>query len=68
MRGIAREALASLRQSGAGALAALRDWLECELENARQEMESADNAMEIWRSQGRCNELRALLSALKQKD
>lgn len=68
MKGVAREALASLRQSGAGALIALRDWLEYELEDARKEMESADTAMEIWRSQGRCNELRTLLSALKQKD
>lgn len=63
-----KEAIAALLLAPKGTLDALLDLLLCQLEDARQEMEAAQDAISVWRCQGRCIEIHNLLAAIKQRE
>lgn len=63
-----KEAIAALLLAPRGTLDALLDLLLCQLEDARLEMETAQDAINLWRCQGRCMEIRNLLAAIKQRE
>lgn len=60
-----KQAIAAIWQAGNGVVMAIGDLLECELEEARQELEAASTEQEMWRSQGKCQALRNLARYLK---
>lgn len=55
------------RAEGQGLHAALKDLLEEELAEARDELEGAGDDITIWRAQGRAMEIRRLLSAVTSR-
>lgn len=59
------DAVNALRSAeGQGLHTALRILLEQELEEAREEMETAADDITIWRAQGRATAVRQLLAAI----
>lgn len=60
------DAINSLRSAeGQGLHTALKILLKQELDEAREEMETAADNITIWRAQGRATEVRQLLAAIE---
>lgn len=56
-----------LRSAGRGALDALTDLLELELQEALEELEQAADNISIWRAQGRAQAVRKGLAAINRQ-
>lgn len=63
-----KEALAAILLFPAGEIEALQDWLALKLDEARADMETANDQLLIWRAQGKVQAIKNLINAITPKE